>query len=92
MHLPVGVREPWFKERPQSIRVDQLLHSVFTYGFSDVLAVMLAQELSRDQSAALELLDRDNPSRAYYMQYILERMETVGRAEFTGDQDVDISG
>lgn len=77
VHLPFGTKEVWFENRSLSIRVDQLLHSIFTYGFSQVLAVMLLQEISKDRPVALKLLESGNSVRTKYIDYILERLDPL---------------
>jgi len=74
VHLPVHVDGEWFWQGVGARRVDQLLHSIYTYGCERVLAVMLAQGLHEDLDKALRLLDPGDEARAAYLEFIRRQL------------------
>jgi GT2 family glycosyltransferase len=70
VHLPQHMADTWFGELPLSQRIDQLLHSIYTYGCDRVLNVMLLQGLAENEPAALQLLETNDPSRIKYLEFI----------------------
>lgn len=74
VHLPQHIADAWFGESPLSQRVDQLLHSIYTYNCDRVLNVMLLQRLAENEPAALQLLEASDPSRAEYLAFIVRQL------------------
>jgi len=71
VHLPQHIAdEPWFGALSLKRRVDQLLHSIYTFGCDRVLGGMLLQGLAVDLDLALSLLEPRNPVRSSYLDYI----------------------
>jgi|GEM_PF-1047311 len=70
VHLPQHIADTWFGELALSRRVDQLLHSIYTYDCDRVLNVMLANGLSNNERLALQLLAPDDPTRLTYLEFI----------------------
>jgi GT2 family glycosyltransferase len=75
VHLP-AFTSPGVSEQ----RVDQLLHSIYTYGLDRVLSVMLLQRLSDLPEQAKSLLQPDNPVRGTYLQFISDTLLSMERA------------
>ncbi len=77
VHLPTHVADTkWFSQLPENRRVEQLLHSIYTFGCDRVLSVMLAQNLADNLQRALQLLEPDNCARQAYLAYIREHVQT----------------
>lgn len=77
VHLP-GAAGPG--QTYESIFLDRLLHSIYTYESDRVLVVMLAQGLHVDTTKALALLEPQHPERRVYLEAIqrqLNRPEIV---------------
>ena len=75
VHLPEHIAEArFFDQQPLETRIDQLLNSIYVYDMERVLSVMLLQGLNNNFEGAIQLLDRDNPVRARYMQFILDTL------------------
>lgn len=71
VHLPPRLSDrAWPGETTAEDRVDQLLHSIYTYGMERVLSVLLLQRLHEDRALALRLLDPQDPQRLKYLEYI----------------------
>ena len=70
VHLPETIATDWFEELPADRRVDQLLHSIYTFDLDRVLTVMLLQRLSERPDMALQLLEPDDPCRHQYLEFI----------------------
>jgi len=70
MHLPEHLADRDVVDIFSAPIVDELLHSIYTFGMERVLSVMLLQRLAENQPEALELLAPDHPVRATYMAYI----------------------
>lgn len=70
VHLPQHLEDPTFVDLSTAPAVDELLHSVYTFGLEQVLSVMLLQRLAKNQPLALDLLDTGNPVRASYLAFI----------------------
>ncbi len=81
VHLPQHMADTWFGELPLSQRVDQLLHSIYTYDCDRVLNVMLLQGLAKNEPAALQLLETNDSSRIKYLEFIERHLsiKPVGR-------------
>lgn len=70
VHLPIQIQESWFTAKPAEHRIDQLLHSIYTYGCEQVLVAMLLYQFAENRDLALGVLESENPIRARLMQYI----------------------
>jgi glycosyltransferase involved in cell wall biosynthesis len=70
VHLPLAASSPWFQQASWEVRTRQLLNSIYTYGCEGVLNVMLLQELHKNHSLALQLLEAENPVRLEYLDAI----------------------
>jgi glycosyltransferase involved in cell wall biosynthesis len=75
VHLPRFLEHREFLRLPLAKRIDQLLHSIYTYECDRVLSVMLLQEIAHNPDTAVSLLDTDNPSRSQYINYIHDRLK-----------------
>ncbi len=73
VHLPRLVRQPWFGAAPE--RLEQLAHSLYTYGCEDVLTVLLTYNLAGDYALALALLDPSDARRAPLLAMIRQRLK-----------------
>jgi glycosyltransferase involved in cell wall biosynthesis len=75
VHIPQYVTDKrFYSEFSSEERVDQLLHSVYTFGMDRVLSVMLLQQLHDDDKMAVELLDPSNPTRGRYLHFINQHL------------------
>jgi len=74
VNMPGHIREAWYAEAPLELRTDQLLHSIYTFGFDRILSVMLLHGLAQNQPLAEELLNPDDPRRRRYLEYIQSRL------------------
>ena len=70
MHLPQHLADPTFVNLSAAPVVDELLHSIYTFGMERVLNVMLLQCLAENQELALDLLDPGSPIRVNYLTFI----------------------
>jgi hypothetical protein len=70
MHLPAHLADRAFADIYAAPLVDELLHSIYTFGLERVLSVMLLQCLTENPSQALALLAPDHPVRATYLAFI----------------------
>lgn len=70
VHLPEHLAERAFADIFAAPIVDELLHSIYTFGLERVLSVMLLQRLAENQPQALDLLAPDHPVRATYLAFI----------------------
>jgi hypothetical protein len=82
IHLSDAATSPLLSGINPSLRVDQLLNSIYTYDCDRVLSVMLLENIADDLAEALDLLDPKNPIRAKYIRYIVEQLEQRPEAEF----------
>lgn len=81
VHLPHHVADrAWFTAEPRFRRVEQLLHSIYTFGCDRVLNVMLMQDLSSNIHEALQLLDPQDKSRQTYIAYITQKLSQASPA------------
>ncbi len=81
VHLPAHVADTaWFCQLPVNRRVEQLLHSIYTFGCDRVLSVMLLQDLAHNPQSALRLLDPNDPVRQTYLAYIRDAMQSKSSA------------
>jgi len=69
-HLPQHLADPTFVNLSAAPVVDELLHSIYTFGLERALNVMLLQRLAENPQLALALLDPGNPVRASYLAFI----------------------
>lgn len=82
VHLPGNIADQgFFKKQPLEERIDQLLHSIYVYGAERVLSVMLLENLHHNTQQALQLLEPSNPTRARYLNYILQQIASPSSAE-----------
>ncbi len=70
VHLPEHLANRAFVDLSSAPIVDELLHSLYTFGLERVLCVMLLQRLSENRPLALDLLIANNPVRATYLAFI----------------------
>ena len=70
VHLPQHLADPAFVDLSAAPVVDELLHSIYTFGLEQVLNVMLLQRLAENQQLALDMLEPGNPVRANYLAFI----------------------
>lgn len=75
VHLPQQMDdEAWFNTLPLARRMDQLLHSIYTYKCDRVLIGMLLQNLTDHLDQALNLLAPENTMRQQYLAFIAEQL------------------
>ena len=75
VHLPRHRADrQWYDREPQERRVSQLLHSIYTYGNEQVLAVMLLEKLHENTEDALDLLIAGDLRRQAYLRQIDQHM------------------
>jgi glycosyltransferase involved in cell wall biosynthesis len=79
VHLPLAMQSGPLAERPAEEWIDPLLHSVYTYQFDRVLAMLLAMNLAQDEALALQLLDPANPLRAQFISHIQEELSQTAQ-------------
>ena len=73
VHLPQQIADKeWFGALPLESRVDQLLHSIYTYGCDRVLVGLLLQKIYDDGELAMDLLNPRNAIRARYIDMLSE--------------------
>jgi GT2 family glycosyltransferase len=70
VHLPEHLADQEFADISTAPIVDELLHSIYTFGMERVLSVMLLQRLAENQPQALGLLAPEHPVRATYLAFI----------------------
>ena len=70
VHLPEHLADRAFADISTAPIVDELLHSIYTFGLERVLSVMLLQRLAENQPQALDLLAPNHPIRATYLAFI----------------------
>jgi glycosyltransferase involved in cell wall biosynthesis len=70
VHLPRQVKTEWFETEEPSIRVDQMLHSLYSFGVERALSTMMSLNLAFDEEAAMKLLEPDDPVRIRFLSYI----------------------
>lgn len=81
VHLPRNVTDrQLFGDQPIEQQIDQLLHSIYTFGCDRVLAVMMLQLWAHPERAE-RLLDPQDPLRARYLEFILQRLAAEGATE-----------
>lgn len=69
-NLPHHLADSEFVDISAAPTVDELLHSIYTFGVERVLNVMLLQRVAENPQLALDLLDTGNPVRANYLAFI----------------------
>lgn len=69
-HLPLFVQEERFTAQPGARQIEQLLHSIYTFECDRVLNVLLLQELYKNETQALALLDPANAQRQRILVYL----------------------
>lgn len=84
VHLPQYISSQWEEDISESMRVDRLINSIYTYGCETILSVMLLQNLHERIDLALQLLEYDNPIRLRYLEFIQKLLEQPKPAS-TGD-------
>ncbi len=86
VHLPHYMVSKSFSNETQTRRIDQLLHSIYTYNCERVLTLMLLQQIHKDEEKASALLNSNNPDRLKFQEYIQEQLALVpaGQADSTG--------
>ncbi|MEO8604729.1 MAG: glycosyltransferase [bacterium] len=85
VHLPHHLADAaWAAAAPSHTRVEQLLHSIHTFGCDRVLSVMLLERLHERPDAALALLDPADARRAHYLALIEETLATTPPAPARG--------
>ncbi len=77
VHLPDHLSDREFADIFSEPFIDDLLHSIYTFGLERILSVMLLQRLSDNQTQALSLLAPNNPIRAVYMAFIQQEMAKI---------------
>jgi hypothetical protein len=70
VHLPNNTETAWFRSASPDIRTEQLLHSLQTDGFEQVLVTLMAQQLWEHSGRAAKLLEPGNLSREKYLGFI----------------------
>lgn len=86
VHMPQYVTDKRFYDHSSTEeRVDQLLHSIYTFGMERVLSVMLLQQLHLHSEVALELLNPSNPTRGKYLEFINQDL-SQGVQETTNEE------
>ncbi len=71
VHMPDFVMDAsFFEKAAPEIRIEQLLHSIYTYNCDRVLNVMLLLNLHRNPEHAMRLLEPSNPEREMFISYI----------------------
>lgn len=71
VHLPDFITGSAFYEKTApEIRIEQLLHSIYTYNCDRVLNVMLLLDLNNDHQHAMNLLNPADPEREMLIKYI----------------------
>jgi hypothetical protein len=73
-HLPEHLAKQAFVDISTASIVDELLHSIYTFGMERVLCSMLLQRLAENQRLALELLAPDHPVRETYLAFIQQEL------------------
>jgi hypothetical protein len=82
MHLPSYIQDPEFLASTlPADHIDQLLHSIYVYGAERVLSVMLLQNLHQNDQQAMQLLEPGDPTRARYLEFILQSKTTQAGPE-----------
>ncbi|RLC77069.1 MAG: cell wall biosynthesis glycosyltransferase [Chloroflexi bacterium] len=80
VHIPEHTGDPsWFEREAPALRVDRLLHSIYTFGCDKVLAVMLLRRLQLGTDWAMSILEPDNPERQVYLDFISRCAGTGGQ-------------
>lgn len=91
VHLPVETRCPWFGDLWSSQRVEQLLHSIYTFGCDRVLNILLLQNLSQNPGLAADILNPDHPTRVALQKFIQEQLDlqrSVGKNQSPGSPEI----
>jgi glycosyltransferase involved in cell wall biosynthesis len=74
VHLPQHLQLISQGETALTYRIDQLLHSIYTFNLDHVLSVMLVQDLAHHPDDALCLLDAEDPTRKIYLNFIERKL------------------
>jgi glycosyltransferase involved in cell wall biosynthesis len=77
VNLPEQLADPDFVNIFDAPIVDELLHSIYTFGLERVLNVMLLQRFSENQTRALEFLAPKHPIRATYQAFIQRELSKI---------------
>jgi len=77
-NLPSHISDTqFFNKLPLDTRIEQLLHSIYTFGCERILSVMLLQELHKNPKQALLLLETQNPVRKKYLDFIRANVDRI---------------
>ena len=76
VHLPQALKTDWFEAKDQFLRSDQLLHSIYVYGFDRILTLMLLHSISEKPEFALNILKPDHPFRKSCLDFIQKQLAT----------------
>lgn len=76
VHLPLHTAgHAFLQEQPLEKRIQQLLHSIYVFGMDRILNVLLLQRLHEHPELALQLLEKDDPARNVYLEFIEKALE-----------------
>jgi len=81
VHLPQSIRTGWFKDAEFDQHMDQLLYSIYTYGFDRVLSILLLLKLDEDETLALQVLEQDHPIRKNCLAFIGDQLRREAKPE-----------
>ena len=79
VHLPQAIQAGPLAARPSDQWIEPLLHSVYTYQFDRVLALLLALNLAEDKERAAQLLDTNNPLRERFLAFIQDGLQQTAQ-------------
>lgn len=74
VHLPQHISPIWLTAPAPHLKIDQLLHSLYTFKMDRILMVMLLQEISQFPDRAMALLETDSQVRNTYLEFIHENI------------------
>lgn len=85
VHMPEHLTDQTFFDRePLEARVDQLLHSIYTFGVDRVLNVLLLMQLDKNPKRALQILEPGNPIRNNLIAFIGQVLEKTAATQDPG--------
>ncbi len=88
VHLPFNMADrQFFDDQPMHQQVDQLLHSIHTFGCDRVLTVMMLQ-LGAHPEQAEHLLNPHDPTRARYLDFIMHCLPSENAQQQTESSSV----
>lgn len=89
VHLPQHIADTEFFNRvPNEDRIDQLLHSIYTFGMERIMSVMLLQRLHVNLELALKLLNPEDPARAKFLDFIICQLAPESQSERHSLKDI----